>query len=68
MKKIAVIGAGKTGRGFIGRLLKEADCQTVFVDKNQELVNKLNAEKSFRVDFFGNTRDSVVVDNYSAFT
>ncbi len=68
MKKIAVIGAGKTGRGFIGRLLKEADCQTVFVDKNQELVNKLNAEKSFRVDFFGNTRDSVSVDNYSAFT
>ena len=23
MSKIAVIGAGKTGRGFLGRLLKE---------------------------------------------
>ena len=68
MKKVAVIGAGKTGRGFIGRLLKEAGCQTVFIDKNEELVNKLNFEKSFRVDFFGNARASVVVDNYSAFT
>ena len=25
MSKIVVVGAGKTGRGFVGRLLKEAD-------------------------------------------
>jgi len=68
MKKVAVIGAGKTGRGFIGRLLKEAECQTLFIDKNEELVNKLNSNKSFKVDFFGNSRESVLVDNYSACT
>lgn len=66
--KIAVIGAGKTGRGFVGRLLKEAKSDVVFVDKNKELVDKLNNEKSFTVSFFGNSRDSVKVDNYKAYT
>ena len=32
MSKIVVIGAGKTGRGFIGRLLQEAEKEIVFVD------------------------------------
>lgn len=66
--KIAVIGAGKTGRGFVGRLLKEAEAEIVFVDKNKELVDKLNNEKSFTVSFFGNSRDSVKIDNYKAYT
>ena len=30
MKKVAVIGAGKTGRGFIGRLLQEANQEIIF--------------------------------------
>ena len=34
MSKIIVIGAGKTGRGFIGRLLQEAGKEIVFIDKN----------------------------------
>ncbi len=68
MKKIAVIGAGKTGRGFIGRLLKEADREIVFVDKNKELVDKLNCEGSFNVSFFGGVRESICVDNYKAYT
>ena len=29
MSKIVVIGAGKTGRGFIGRLLQEAEKEIV---------------------------------------
>lgn len=68
MEKIAIIGAGKTGRGFIGRLLKEADCEILFVDKNKELVDKLNQSGSFKVEFFGNTREPMVVDNYTATT
>lgn len=68
MKKVAVIGAGKTGRGFIGRLLQEANQEIIFVDKNKQLVERLNAKKSFRVDFFGETREPVLVDHYSAFT
>ncbi len=68
MSKIAVIGAGKTGRGFIGRLLKEAELPVMFVDANKALVDMLNSKGSFKVHFFGNTRESVIVDNYSAFT
>ena len=68
MSKIVVIGAGKTGRGFIGRLLKEADQEVLFVDKNTGLVDKLNATGQFTVSFFGNSREAVIVDNYSACT
>ncbi len=68
MSKIAVIGAGKTGRGFIGRLLAEAGKDILFIDKNRELVDRLNAEKSFRVSFFGGSREPVTVGNYTACT
>ncbi|MBQ2756274.1 MAG: NAD(P)-binding domain-containing protein [Oscillospiraceae bacterium] len=68
MSKIAVIGAGKTGRGFIGRLLTEAGKEIMFVDKNEALVEKLNAEGGFTVEFFGKTREAVRVDNYKAYT
>ena len=36
--KIAVIGAGKTGRGFIGRLLQESGQEFLLVDKIQDLI------------------------------
>lgn len=68
MSKIAVIGAGKTGRGFIGRLLAQSDKEIVFVDKDQALVDALNAEGSFRVSFFGNVREEFTVSNYQAYT
>ena len=45
--KVVVIGAGKTGRGFLGRLLQEAGKQIIFIDKDPALVDKLNTEKRF---------------------
>lgn len=68
MSKIVVIGAGKTGRGFIGRLLAEAEKEILFVDKNAELVGRLNEEKTFRVSFFGGSREPVIVNNFTACT
>lgn len=44
MSKIVIVGAGKTGRGFIARLLREAQEEIIFIDKNEELVNRLNQE------------------------
>ena len=41
MNKVVIIGAGKTGRGFIGRLAAEAGCEMLFVDTSKELVDKL---------------------------
>lgn len=68
MRKIAVVGAGKTGRGFIGRLLAEDGCEFLLIDKNQELVSKLNEKKSFKVNFFGKVREPQIVTNYHAVT
>lgn len=68
MSKIAIIGAGKTGRGFIGRLLKEDGCEIMFVDHNAELVKELNDKGEFTVTFFGNYRPKLRVDNYRAYT
>lgn len=68
MKKAIVIGAGKTGRGFVGRLLAEADTQIVFIDKNAALVDALNAAGSFAVHFFSGVRESMTVEQFRAYT
>ncbi len=68
MSKIAMIGAGKTGRGFIGRLLAEDSKEILFVDKNAALVDALNEAGSFKVSFFGGVREPMTVSNYKAVT
>lgn len=68
MSKVAVVGAGKTGRGFIGRLLAEDNAEIVFIDKNEALVNELNSKKEFDVRFFGNVREAFKVSNFKAYT
>ncbi len=66
MSKVVIIGAGKTGRGFLARLLK--DQKIVFIDKNRELIDSLNGNKSFNVDFFGGKKPSLSVTFSSAYT
>lgn len=68
MSKIAVIGAGKTGRGFVGRLLAEAGRDFLLVDKDEELINALNARRVFSVHFFGNIRPAFEVKSFTACT
>lgn len=68
MGVFAVIGAGKTGRGFIGRLLAQEEKRILFIDKDEGTVEKLNAAGSYLVRFFGGARPSVRVKNYSAVT
>ena len=68
MSKIIIIGAGKTGRGFIGRLLQEAGKEIVFVDKDEELVKQLKEQKEFEVRFFGGVREDCKVNNFEAYT
>ena len=65
---ITVIGAGKTGRGFIGRLLAESEKEIRFIDKDAALVAELNAKKQFRISFFGGKRADFAVGNYTACT
>jgi len=68
MGKVVVVGAGKTGRGFIARLLREAAEEVLFIDTNAALVDALNASGQFTVSFFGNVREAYVVNNYKACT
>lgn len=68
MSKIIVIGAGKTGRGFIARLLQEAEQEIVFVDKDETLVQRLADQKEFEVRFFGGVREPYKVNNFKAYT
>lgn len=68
MSKVAVIGAGKTGRGFLARLLKEDGAEIVFIDKNEKLVGELNEKKKFSINFFGDVRDTFTVSGYAAYT
>ena len=68
MSKIAMIGAGKTGRGFIGRLLAEDNKEILFIDKNESLVKSLNDASEFKVSFFGGVREPMTVENYKAVT
>ncbi|SDZ10296.1 mannitol-1-phosphate 5-dehydrogenase [Evansella caseinilytica] len=42
-------GAGNIGRGFIGKLLYDAGYQTCFIDVNQDMIDRLNEEKKYRV-------------------
>ncbi len=68
MSKIAIIGAGKTGRGYIARLIRESEREIVFIEKDKDLVDRLNKAGSFKISFFGNCREPMVIDGYTAVT
>ncbi len=64
MNNIVCIGAGQTGRGFIGRFF--CDEKITFLDKNKELVNCLQKEKGYKISF-GMERDAIFINNYDAY-
>jgi len=62
---IAIIGAGKTGRGFIGRLLQEDGRSFLIVDKNVELTERLKNAAEFKIEFFGDVREPMRVKDFT---
>lgn len=64
MSKITIIGAGKTGRGFVGRLMAEAGAFVQYIDKDSELVDRMKEKGSFDVNFFGNVREKINVSDF----
>lgn len=67
MKKAVIIGAGQTGRGFIAPIAENNGYELVFLDKKKELVEQLNREGFYRVEYFGNVRDPRIIRDYKAF-
>jgi len=68
MNKIVVVGAGKTGRGFVGRLLAEGGREIIFIDRDKSLIDEMNRVKSYNVFFFADKRPPVTVCRYRACT
>ncbi len=64
-KKILIIGAGFSGRGFIGRLLHENGCRITFADINESLVRKLQNAKEYNI-YLGAERKRYKMDGFEA--
>lgn len=63
----AIIGAGKTGRGFLARLVNASQFDIAFVDSDNSLVARLQSLGKYAIQFFGGGREEVSIDNYQAF-
>ena len=66
MSKVVIVGAGKTGRGFLARLLR--DNELILIDKDERLVSELSRTKTVPIDFFGGKKPSLEVKISKAVT
>ena len=66
MRKIGIIGAGQTGRGFLARLL-HGQAEIVFADRDQSLVDRLNAQGEYEIRFFGGAREPMTISGFRAY-
>ena len=66
-RKIVVFGAGATGRGHVGLLCWQAGFEIVFVDHNKNLVDLLQKSSRYEVKLYGDTLQTITVDNFKIF-
>ncbi|KAH0846451.1 hypothetical protein AYO21_07113 [Fonsecaea monophora] len=60
-------GGGNIGRGFIAELLHETGYEVIFVDVVDDLINRINASKSYKITEVGEDGEkSKVITNYRA--
>lgn len=65
VKKIIHFGAGNIGRGFIGALFSESGYHVTFVDVAEQVINKLNEEKGYRVKLAQSQEETITINNVS---
>ncbi|EGR4435427.1 mannitol-1-phosphate 5-dehydrogenase [Vibrio cholerae] len=67
MKKNAVhFGAGNIGRGFIGKLLADANIAVTFADVNEPLVDQLSHQQEYKVKVVGSECKMETVNHVTA--
>ncbi len=59
-------GAGNIGRGFIGKLLADAQVKLTFADVNQAVLDELNTRHSYQVQVVGEQESLEPVNNVNA--
>ena len=65
--KAVVYGGGNIGRGFLGQLLFESGYDTVFIDINRILIDKLNSDHSYPIKIVCNEYQSeITIQNVRA--
>jgi len=64
-KKLVIIGAGQTGRGFIAPIAERSDYDYCFIDKNDSLVKLLSTNSSYKVSYYNDELTSTIINDKS---
>lgn len=64
---VVIIGAGKTGRGYVAPIFYENGFDITFLDDDENLIKKLNIEKKYKVSYFDND-ETKEINCYKAFS
>lgn len=65
MKTAIQFGAGNIGRGFIGGLLSQSGYKVVFADIVNDIVNKLNSDKQYKIYIVDENTEILTIHNVS---
>lgn len=66
MKNAVHFGAGNIGRGFIGKLLADADVQVTFADVDAPLIDQISHKQEYKVKVVGATCHTDTVSHVTA--
>ena len=61
--KLVLFGAGKIGRSFIGQLFSRSGYEVVFIDKDRQMIDALNAQRSYKVFICDKNPATLFVEN-----
>ncbi|MBZ5201647.1 mannitol-1-phosphate 5-dehydrogenase [Planomicrobium chinense] len=65
LKQAVHFGAGNIGRGFIGALFSKSDYRVIFVDVADQIIDKLNEEKTYQVNLAQAEPESITIEHVS---
>ena len=65
MKQTVHFGAGNIGRGFIGALFSQSGYHVTFVDIADNIINKLNADRKYKVLLATDEKETTTIENVS---